>query len=341
MPTLAGKKVRGLGAGALAVVLLTAARCGWCQNRDLAEQVFLNPGQYLPEAAAVFQARGYAPGSLLEIPRDPKVYILGQDAYSRAAFEEIKTTLTDPSLKALSLDDPDHSFSFPFRGACFIKLTERPKDKKTFIATWAMIPAGLIENTDVSLEGEELGMALHELRHCTQPKGLPVAVGENEADMAFVRAQPLSGDAELLRQTMYLRALFELNGGIQSSGKIFSPSQVYYPSALSFDAVLQGAEPPAPELAAQAYTVLENTMAMILSYQAQTGGGFKPDTPQFAQVAMAVKSFIALERGRTPENAQEKLALRAAQLYMDGLNYFLPVLTGSFDETYGRIDFPR
>ncbi|HAM35220.1 MAG TPA: hypothetical protein DEB40_01405 [Elusimicrobia bacterium] len=310
-------------------------------DRVLAEQVFANPSRYLAQAAAVFKARGYAPGSLREIPRDMKVYVLGKDAPSRAAFAKIKTTITDPSLQSLSLDNPDHSFSFPYRGACFIKLTERAADKRAFIAAWSGIPAEFIERADVSLEGEELGMALHELRHCTQPKGIAVAVGENEADMAFVRAQRLSGHRDLLRHTMHLRALFELNAGIHGSGPIFAPSQTYYTSALSFDAVLRGAGPPGPEAAAQAYALLKNTMAMILSYQAQRAGGFKPNTPHFARVAMAAKSFLDFARERKLENDQEKLAVRAAELYMDGLNCFLPGFANSFESEYGRVDFPR
>lgn len=325
----------------LCSILLTAASSCWCQDNDLAEQVFRNPYRYLPEAAAVFQMRGYDPGSLREIPQSLRVYILGKDAYSRAAFEEIKTTITDPSLKALSLDNPDHSFAFPYRGACFVKLTEPTADKIKFIATWTGIPPEFIEQNDVSMEGEELGMALHELVHCTQPKDTPVAAGETEADLAFVRAQPLSHDANLLRQTMHLRALFALNTGIQRSGSVYSPAQrTYYPAALSFDAILHGAQPPDPELSAQAYDVVNYRMSLILGYQTQKAGGFKRETPHFAQIAIAAKSFIEVERRQRPENDQEKLALRAAELYMDGLNYFLPAFAGSLEEKYGRIDYP-
>jgi hypothetical protein len=326
---------------ALAALLLTSAPCCRSQENSLAEQVFNNPGQFLPEAATVFRGRGYAPGSLREIPQSLKVYILGKDAYSRAVFEEIKTTIKDPSLKSLSLDDPDHSFSFPYRGACFIKLTERGADQKGFISSWTGIPPEFVEKTDVSLDGEELGMALHELVHCTQPQGIPVAVGENEADLAFLRAQPLSGDENLIRETMHLRALFVLNGGIQRSGSVFSPLQTYYPSALSFDRILRGAPEPDPAQAAQAYALLKNTMVMILSHQTQRMGGFKPETPHFAQIAMAAKSLIEFEKGREPESEQERLALRAAELYVDGLNYFSPAFASSLDERYGRIDFPR
>jgi hypothetical protein len=322
-------------------ILESARAAASTQRNDSAEGIFKDPSRYLPDASAVFSARGYDPGSLREIPRSPKVYILGQDAYSRAVFEEIKATITDPSLKALSLDDPDHSFAFPFRGACFVKLTQRPSDPIEYIATWTGIPAEFVEHADVSLAGEELGMALHELRHCSQPKGMPVAVGEDEADLAFIRAQPLSGDPDLVRRTMYIRALFVLNSGIQEGGTMFAPLQTYYPSALSFDAILRGAAPSDAELAAQSYTLLKNTLAMILAYQAQRAGGFKQDTPHFAKIAMSVKSFIEFERGRKPESDQEKLALRAAQLYMDGLNYFLPAFASSFDGKYGRIDFPQ
>ncbi|MFI5362833.1 MAG: hypothetical protein ACHQ49_12745 [Elusimicrobiota bacterium] len=325
----------------LAAFLLSTAPCCRSQGIDLAAQLFKNPGQYLPDAASVFRARGYDSRSLKEIPASPKVFILGTDAYSRAAFAEIKTTIKDPTLKSLSLDNPEHSFAFPYRGSCFVKLTERGADEKEFTASWTGIPVEFIERTDVSLKGEELGMALHELVHCSQPKGIAAALGENEADMAFLRAQPISGDADLVRQTMQLRALFVLNTGIQGSGRTFSPSATFYPSALSFDAVLRGAAPLDGEQAAQAYNLLKNTMAMILGYQMQVAGGFKAGTPHFVKIATAVKSFIAFERIRKPDDPQEKLAVRAAELYLDGLNHFLPVLAGSLDETYGRIDFPQ
>lgn len=329
-------------AGILASSFLLAASLCSAQSKP-ADQVFKNPGNYLPTAQSVLSTRHYNPASLNEIPSNEKIYVLGKDDYSRAAFSEIMATVADPSLKGLSLDNPEHSFAFPYKGACFVKLTEPSTDKKKFISVWSGIPEEFIENDSISLDGEGLGMALHEIRHCSQPHGTPVAAGENEADMQFIPAQALSSEKDLVRETMYLRALLMLNRGIsQSDGKHFGVIPSYYVAALSFDSVLRGEKtPPDPQLASEAYAGLQNNLAFLLSWQAQKGSGFKEETPDFARVAMAVNAFIAVVKAEPTGDPHEKTALRAAELYMEGLKYYLPEFSRSLDQKYGHIDVQK